>query len=108
MKKMSNVDLLAELGELEDIRYYLGLNDGNDTSMDDEINAASPLTLTRWKCGFELGHESWANNIIDFYELTSGKVNFDRIPKTGVDFNNVEPTISPDELPLYNQNTENF
>ena len=63
---MTNVEYLERFGMLGDIRYYLGTNE-EDNSKDAKINRMSPLELTRCLCGFELGDESWADKIINFY-----------------------------------------
>ncbi len=63
---MNNVEYLERFGMLENIRYYLGV-DEDDSSKDDKINKMSPLQLTRCLCGFELGDGAWADKIINFY-----------------------------------------
>lgn len=63
---MNNVKFLKDKGKLGDIRYWLGI-DEDDDSMDGRINAMSPLTLTRALCGFELGDLNWADEIVNFY-----------------------------------------
>lgn len=63
----NNVEYLERFGLLGDFRYYLGADSEHDPKYDEKINRMSPIQLTRLMCGYELGDESWADKIINFY-----------------------------------------
>lgn len=59
----TKIELLDQLGILGGIRQRLGAKDENDTSFDQRIEGMSNRRLVALDTGWELGDESWANNI---------------------------------------------
>lgn len=65
---MNNVEILEQVGILDDVRERLGASDENDTSFDHKIERMNPEQMVAKWSGWELGDESWGTTIIDYYK----------------------------------------
>lgn len=64
----NNIIFLKDLGIISDVRERLGALDENDKSFDTDINSMSPKELVALWSGWNLGDESWSDEMIEFYE----------------------------------------
>lgn len=72
---MTNVDVLKEMGDLDDIREYLG-DRLTTVQKDSEINRMNPLEVMQLWCGWQIGDPSWADSIIKKYDrLINASIN---------------------------------
>jgi len=69
----SNVDKLADLGILGDVRQRLGADDENDTSKDEKINEMDNSRLIKEWCGWNLGDGSWWTIMKSYYDKLEEK-----------------------------------
>ena len=72
--KQSKVLKLRDLGILGDVRQRLGAAGEFDKSEDSRIEAMPPNQLVGLWSGWNLGDESWAEDIIKMYEELGGAV----------------------------------
>jgi hypothetical protein len=65
---MTNVEMLGDLGWIDDVRQRMGAESEGDDSYDEAINKLSPKECCMKVAGWHLGDESWATMFINLYK----------------------------------------